>query len=100
MRRSRINPVNSERAKQNREYIVLARAYLSSHYICEACAAKNATQIHHKGRRTGLWLTYVPFFMAVCCDCHTWIEHNGKEAEGLGWIKRIRVPFKDYLKTP
>ena len=97
MKRTPLNRVNKDRAKENRLYLKLAEWYLAEHRDCERCIIQRASEVHHRAGRIGEWLTYVPFFMAVCRPCHRWIEDNRKAAETKGWIIRIRKTFKDFI---
>jgi hypothetical protein len=46
-----------------------------------------ATQVHHKNRRYNKLLLDVEHFMAICHECHQYLEANGKEARRLGYLK-------------
>ena len=46
-----------------------------------------ATEIHHKASKIGKLYTDINNFLAVCRNCHTWIEENPKEAKELGFSK-------------
>lgn len=80
----------SEREKQRQKrYKELRYTYLKEHHICESCTCKRATEIHHKKGRIGDAL--YNHFLAVCHECHEWIENNPKEAKELGYsISRLK----------
>jgi len=71
-----------------REYKKVREKYLDKHPSCEAkidgCHLE-ANQIHHKKGRIGNLLVDDNYFLAVCGNCHHWIENNPKEAKELGF---------------
>lgn len=87
---------SKKRRSETRQYIAVRNLYLQNHPYCEAQAcgqsqdagmAVNAsTQIHHKRGRSGPALTDIRFFMAVCAECHEWIERNRQTARACGWL--------------
>jgi hypothetical protein len=85
--RKPIRPVSDKRKKQNAEYSVLRKQFLEEHPICQVCCSEASNQIHHKRGRSGLWLTDISEFLAVCGDCHSWIEENRAEATKRGYLK-------------
>lgn len=85
-KRRAIKPVSDKRKKQNAEYSVLRKAFLEEHPICQVCHSEASDQIHHKAGREGEWLTNAEFFLAVCGDCHDFIENNRAEAKIRGWL--------------
>ena len=79
----------SEKMLLNNEiYRLLRLDYLLDHPRCEASIAPictyRSTQIHHKAGR-GSNLTNADKFLAVCDNCHHWIEMNPKLAKEAGF---------------
>lgn len=91
MKKSTIRPyirkVSKKRAKENREYAKVRKEYLEDNPNCEAnllgCTT-GATDIHHKKGR-GLFLCDPRHFLAVCRNCHCFIEDNPLEAKEMGF---------------
>jgi len=77
-----------KRAKQNREYLDLRKAYFYNNPLCEVKFCDNlATEIHHKKGRIGKLLTDTSNFLAVCRQCHQKIELNPIWAKEQGYSK-------------
>ena len=80
---------STKRAKQEREYLKVRKAFLLSSQSCQAqlptICTTQATDIHHKKGRIGELLTDPTYFLAVCRACHTWIELNPGKAKELGY---------------
>lgn len=85
MKRSRLKPISDKRRNELKLYNILRKAYLIEHPICEACNCSKAMWIHHKKGR-GIYLCVVEFFMAVCGQCHRWIEDNREDAREKKWL--------------
>lgn len=79
---------SDKRQRDEAIYNVLRNDFLLDHPVCQASIAPictySATQIHHKCGR-GSNLTNVDTFLAVCHQCHQWIENNPKMAKELGF---------------
>jgi len=69
------------------EYSKRRTAFLVIHSSCQAklvnCTGK-ATDVHHKAGRGENHLK-ISTWLAVCRNCHTWIELNPVEAKDLGF---------------
>ncbi len=70
--------------------------YLNKHPNCEAkrpsICCFDATEIHHKKGRIGDNLTDSNYFLAVCRNCHNWIEDNPKMAKEFGFsLDRLSI---------
>ena len=78
-----------KRAKQEREYLKKRKDFLYYHPLCQAkipnICTTHATDVHHKQGRIGQLLTDETKFLAVCRQCHDWIETHPKEAKELGF---------------
>ena len=73
--------------------------------ICERCAERNATDIHHR-RPRGMGGTRHPEIhspanlLHLCADCHRWVESNSRAAYEFGWkvphntLDPVEVPVK------
>lgn len=93
------NPIKKEsekRAKENKAYKKAREEYLQEHEDCECCIQEQdqvinpATEIHHKKGRIGKRLIDKRFFLAVCRDCHEFIENNPEWAKQNGYsLQRI-----------
>jgi hypothetical protein len=70
------------------EYSRLRDAFLTAKPRCEAklvgCTGVS-TEIHHKAGRVGDKYLRIGTWLAVCRNCHTWIEINPAEAKELGF---------------
>ena len=75
-----------KRAKQEREYAKIRKAYLFCHPTCEVngCTA-DAVEIHHKRGKIGNLLTDERFFLPVCRHHHNYIHDNPSIAMRLGY---------------
>lgn len=87
-KQKKIKPISESHKKTLNEYKPIREAYLLKHKYCEANlkrCTKVATEIHHKASKIGKLYTDDNNFLAVCRNCHTWIEENPKEAKELGF---------------
>ena len=85
--------VSDSRAKENKAYPKVKRAFLKEHNICVRCGnyipLRDRT-LHHWAGRTNELLCWVPGFRMACLPCHDWIEHHRNDAVQLGF----RAPDK------
>jgi len=83
-----ISPVSTKRRGEMDEYARLRDAFLTAKPRCEAklvgCTGVS-TEIHHKAGRVGDKYLRIGTWLAVCRNCHTWIEINPAEAKELGF---------------
>jgi len=83
-----ISPVSKKRRGEMDEYARLRDAFLTAKPRCEAklvgCTGVS-TEIHHKAGRVGDKYLRIGTWLAVCRNCHTWIEINPAEAKELGF---------------
>ena len=127
MKRTPLRRVSKKRAKQNREYTCVRKAYLQEHQYCEVCQKehllymrafmvneeydgpiksdaepiKKAKEVHHILKRYGDRLNDSNWFLAVCNRCHTWIHDNPSIARDIYDPKNPkRLYLQDHLKTP
>ena len=86
-KRATLSPRSPKQKRVEAAYAVLRKSYLDSHNMCEAhlggCGTY-ATDIHHKSGR-GEYMLDQSTYMAVCRNCHQWIELNPTEAKKLGF---------------
>jgi hypothetical protein len=87
-KQKRISPRSEKRIIADKKYSKLRKAFLEEKPICEAqligCAGTSC-QVHHKAGRTGDLYLDVSKWLAVCHQCHVWIENNVTEAKKLGF---------------
>ena len=75
-----------KRAKQEREYAKIRKAYLFCHPNCHVRGCfDRATEIHHMKGRIGDLLTNEEFFLPVCRAHHNYIESHPIEAKEHGY---------------
>jgi hypothetical protein len=83
-----ISPVSEKRRGEMDEYSRLRDAFLTAKPRCEAklvgCTGVS-TEIHHKAGRVGDKYLRIGTWLAVCRNCHTWIEINPAAAKDLGF---------------
>jgi AMMECR1 domain-containing protein len=83
-----IRPVSKKRQGEMDEYSKKRLAFLALHNNCQAklvgCTGK-ATDVHHKAGRVSENYLNIQTWLAVCRQCHTWIETNPLEAKELGF---------------
>lgn len=91
MKRSRINSVSKKRQKDNRRYLKLRDEFLKANPVCQcvktsgAKCLEMATQIHHRKGRGKFYLC-VASWMAVCHDCHEYIEYHRSWSKDRGYL--------------
>jgi hypothetical protein len=75
---------SSKRAAQERLYVTLRDAFMAEHPFCHHCG-QASTELHHTAGRDAWRLTFVPWFLALCHDCHhkATIEPAWAQAVGL-----------------
>lgn len=82
-----IKKVSEKRQGENKVYSTLRKVFLESHPTCQAqlprCTGK-ANQIHHKKGKIGKLYLDIWHFLAICDNCHKWIELNPTLAQELG----------------
>jgi len=83
-----ISPVSTKRRGEMDQYALLRDAFLTAKPRCEAklvgCTGPS-TEVHHKAGRVGDKYLRIGTWLAVCRNCHTWIEINPAEAKELGF---------------
>lgn len=86
MPRKPMKRVSAKRAKESKEYAILAQQFLLEHSVCEACnQGEPSEQVHHKCRR-GKYYLDVDTWLAVSNSCHHKIETSGQWARERGFI--------------
>lgn len=90
-----IRKVSKKQSANLRLYAKVREETLFENPNCQAITehcSYNATEIHHKKGRIGELLTDKRYFLAVCRNCHTWIEEHPKEAKELGFsVSRLSI---------
>ena len=81
-----ISPVSAKRRVEMDEYSKKRLAFLTLHTNCQAklvgCTGK-ASDVHHKAGRVGDNYLKMSTWLAVCRNCHQWIETHPEEAKEL-----------------
>jgi hypothetical protein len=85
----RISPRSEKRIIADKKYSKLRLKLLDKYPNCQAqisgvCSGLS-TQCHHKAGRVGKLYTDYSKFLAVCHNCHNWIEIHVIEAKELGF---------------
>lgn len=79
-------------------YSVARKQFLTSRPYCYAAlegCSKHSTDVHHKAGRNRQYLNQ-DTWLAVCRNCHQWIELNPAKAKELGFsISRINDQDSD-----
>lgn len=89
-----------KRAKQEREYKKNRRIYLELTPVCERCLSATSTDVHHRKGRMGDLLVDATYFLAVCRECHKWIEENPIEAKNAGFsLSRLAKEVSELKKV-
>lgn len=94
-KKKRMAQRSTKRSKQERAYTSSHGSFLRDHPVCPV-TGELTTQIHHSAKRTGQWLTWQRYWIAVSLEGHAWIEANKKEAEKYGLMVRIRETFQEH----
>ena len=82
----KISPISKKMQKTMSEYDKKRKAFLALYPICQAKVhdcSQIATDVHHKAGR-GENHNNINTWLAVCRNCHTWIEEHPVEAKELG----------------
>ncbi len=78
---------SDKRKKEMPVYDKRRLAFLSLHKFCQAkltgCTGY-ATEVHHKKGRVGEDYLNISTWLAVCHNCHHWIEMHPEKAKELG----------------
>ena len=84
--RTALSPRSPKQKRIDAAYSIMRKSYLDTHGMCNAhlggCTT-HATDIHHKEGRGEKTLDSTTW-IAVCRNCHIWIETHPKEAKELG----------------
>ena len=92
---------SSKQAKLDAVYKVARDLYLKEHPMCEAHLTKcseYSTQVHHKAGR-GEYLLDQSTWLAVCFECHVYIEQQPKVAKALGFsVERLKTTKDENIK--
>jgi hypothetical protein len=82
-----INKVSDSQKAKNKIYNKIRPIFLDNHKICQAklhgCTVASR-EVHHKKGRIGKNFLDITTWLAVCPNCHRWIEANPEAAKSLG----------------
>lgn len=85
--RKPIAQVSKPQAKRLRTYSALRKHFLEQHPNCQAkldgCTGQ-ATDIHHSKGRIGIDLLNIGTFIALCRNCHNYLETHPAIAKEMG----------------
>lgn len=89
-----IAPRSQKRAIQEKEYSTKRKIFLQNNPMCQAhiqgICVSLASECHHKRGRVGADLINETLFLALCHNCHEYIERERSWAIEMGFsIKRI-----------
>lgn len=82
----KIRQISKKMQKAGDVYSKKRVAFLALHQFCQAklpCCTGRSTDVHHK-RGRGKWYLVMSTWLAVCRQCHQWIEEHPEEAKELG----------------
>ena len=79
-----IRKVSKKHSANLREYKKLRDKFMSENTECTRCG-NEATDCHHKKGKIGNDLLDVRYFLALCRQCHSWVEQHPKESKELGY---------------
>lgn len=82
-----MNKIGDKRRKEMSVYDRRRLAFLALHKFCQANLSectKIATEVHHKKGRVGDDYLNITTWLAVCHNCHYWIENHPEKAKELG----------------
>lgn len=83
-----ISPVSKKRQVEMDEYSKKRLAFLALHVTCQAklvdCKG-TSTDVHHMAGRVGDNYLNMSKWLALCRNCHSWVENNPEEAKELGF---------------
>ena len=96
-----ISPVSEKRRGEMDRYARLRDAFITAKPRCEAklphCTG-TSTDVHHKAGRTGDNYLNISTWLAVCRNCHFYIETHPEEAKELG-LSQSRLTDNDDTQT-
>lgn len=83
-----INKVSESKKEEDKVYVTIRKVFLNNHRVCEAKilgCLHSATEVHHKKGRVGKNYLDVHTFLALCGNCHRWIETHPEWAKEHGY---------------
>lgn len=84
---SPIKKVSDRRKQEDVEYSKKRKLFLEAHPSCQAklpgICTINSTDVHHMKGRNINYLN-VETWIALCRECHVWVENNSTDAKELG----------------
>jgi hypothetical protein len=86
--KNKINKVSEKKKKDDKAYYALRDVFLTNHPHCKlnlpGCFLKS-TDVHHVHRRGENYLN-IKTWMALCRNCHQYVETHPKESREKGWL--------------
>lgn len=89
-----IKKVSDKQEEKNKEYKIIRDKFINENPICQANinnsktrCAKISTDCHHVSGRVGDLYLDINNFLALCRNCHSYIEKHPIEAKELGFSK-------------
>ncbi len=93
MKISPLKKMGTDKARETSKYWPLRRKFLEDHTFCEFpdgpvgdLCINHATQIHHMKGQHWKIMNDTKFWMGLCAEHHSWIEHNKRAARKRGFI--------------
>jgi hypothetical protein len=87
---SPIKKVSDKKKQEDVEYSKKRKLFLETHPSCQAklpgICTINSTDVHHTKGRNINYLN-VETWIALCRECHMWVENNPTDAKELGLSK-------------
>jgi len=81
--------------KPDKSYIEAKRAFLAG-TKCARCQRDSWLDVHHTAGRNGPLKMDQSKWIALCRECHDWLDRNRAEARARGWI----APIGQWNSTP
>ena len=85
MRRTPLKRVSRKREKEGRIYAARRKDFLEELPVCEVCADKKSTDVHHRLGRGKYYLDKATW-LSVCRSCHERIHAEPKWSRENGYL--------------
>lgn len=86
--RMAISKVSENKKAEDKVYASIRKVFLDNHKVCEAKILRclnQSTEVHHKKGRVGKNYLDVHTFLALCSNCHRWIETHPESSKEHGY---------------